>query len=383
MKSLNIILLIIISGCTQSFNNSILKFQNDLITSEKTGSNVAMVFKDGKIVYNEIVNSGKEGDKEINGETIFPIWSMSKPITIVAMMTLYEKGLIDFDDNVSKYIPEFSELQCKDENGNIYKCKNELKILHLMTHRSGYTYYGNPHNFTSTIKYDNLNDFVNDVSKHPVEFEPGSDYLYGINQAILGKIVEVVTEKSFYQYLKESIFDPLGMNETKFYLTSEDRERFQPLFINSGALKGFTNFLDEMTYDENNKAYFGGEGLVSTMKDYTKFCQMLLNNGELNGAKIINRSSIDLMLEKHSVLEPDPFLDINDGFHFGFSVFVLNDPSKDETNSSKGIYGWSGYHNTHFWIDNEKNLFGLFMTRAREFSFGIQSDFRKAVYENF
>tara|TARA_Y100000996_G_scaffold145845_1_gene112256 strand:+ start:746 stop:1897 length:1152 start_codon:yes stop_codon:yes gene_type:complete len=383
MKSLNIILLIIISGCTQSFNNSILKFQNDLITSEKTGSNVAMVFKDGKIVYNEIVNSGKEGDKEINGETIFPIWSMSKPITIVAMMTLYEKGLIDFDDNVSKYIPEFSELQCKDENGNIYKCKNELKILHLMTHRSGYTYYGNPHNFTSTIKYDNLNDFVNDVSKHPVEFEPGSDYLYGINQAILGKIVEVVTGKSFYQYLKESIFDPLAMNETKFYLTSEDRERFQPLFINSGALKGFTNFLDEMTYDENNKAYFGGEGLVSTMKDYAKFCQMLLNNGELNGAKIINRSSIDLMLEKHSVLEPDPFLDINDGFHFGFSVFVLNDPSKDETNSSKGIYGWSGYHNTHFWIDNEKNLFGLFMTRAREFSFGIQSDFRKAVYENF
>ena len=383
MKSLNIILLIIISGCTQSFDNSILKFQNDLITSEKTGSNVAMVFKDGEIVYNEIVNSGKEGDKEINEETIFPIWSMSKPITIVAMMTLYEKGLIDFDDNVSKYIPEFSELKCKDENGNIYKCKNELKILHLMTHRSGYTYYGNPHNFTSTIKYDNLNDFVNDVSKHPVEFEPGSDYLYGINQAILGKIVEVVTEKSFYQYLKESIFDPLGMNETKFYLTSEDRERFQPLFINSGALKGFTNFLDEMTYDENNKAYFGGEGLVSTMKDYAKFCQMLLNNGELNGAKIINRSSIDLMLEKHSVLEPDPFLDINDGFHFGFSVFVLNDPSKDETNSSKGIYGWSGYHNTHFWIDNEKNLFGLFMTRAREFSFGIQSDFRKAVYENF
>ena len=383
MKSLNIILLIIISGCTQSFDNSILKFQNDLITSEKTGSNVAMVFKDGEIVYNEIVNSGKEGDKEINGETIFPIWSMSKPITIVAMMTLYEKGLIDFDDNVSKHIPEFSELQCKDEKGNIYKCKNELKILHLMTHRSGYTYYGNPHNFTSTIKYDNLNDFVNDVSKHPVEFEPGSDYLYGINQAILGKIVEVVTGKSFYQYLKESIFDPLAMNETKFYLTSEDRERFQPLFINSGALKGFTNFLDEMTYDENNKAYFGGEGLVSTMKDYAKFCQMLLNNGELNGAKIINRSSIDLMLEKHSVLEPDPFLDINDGFHFGFSVFVLNDPSKDETNSSKGIYGWSGYHNTHFWIDNEKNLFGLFMTRAREFSFGIQSDFRKAVYENF
>ena len=383
MKSIYLFLLTIILGCAQTYENSILQFQNELITSEKTGSNVAMVFKDGEVVYNETVNSNKEGDKEINEETIFPIFSMSKPITIVAMMTLYEKGLINFDENVSKYIPEFSELQCKDENGDIYSCENDLKILHLMTHRSGYTYYGNPLNFTSTIKYDNLDDFVTDVSKHPVEFEPGSSYLYGINQAILGKVVEVVTGMSFYEYLKETIFDPLGMNETKFYLTPEDRERFQPLFINSGSLKGFTNFLDEMTYDVNNRAYFGGEGLVSTMRDYSKFCQMLLNNGELNGNKIIDRSSIDLMVEKHSDLESDPFLNINEGFHLGFSVFVLNDPEKDGTNSSKGIYGWSGYHNTHFWIDNEKNLFGLFMTRAREFSFGIQGDFRKAVYENF
>ena len=373
----------VILGCSQTFDNSILKFQNELIASETTGSNVAMVFKDGKVVYKEIVNSNEDGDKAINEETIFPIWSMSKPITIVAMMTLFEKGLVKFDDNVSKYIPEFSELQCKNENGNVYSCDNELKILHLMTHRSGYTYYGNPHNFTSTVKYDNLDDFITDVSKHPVEFEPGSNYLYGINQAILGKVIEVVTGKSFYQYLKETIFDPLEMNETKFYLSAEDRERFQPLFINSGTLKGFTNFLDEMTYDKNNRAYFGGEGLVSTMRDYSKFCQMLLNNGELNGNKILDRSSIDLMLEKHSVLQPDPFLNINDGFHLGFSVFVLNDPEKDGTNSSKGIYGWSGYHNTHFWIDNEKNLFGLFMTRAREFSFGIQGDFRKAVYENY
>ncbi len=385
MKKISLLLITIIFFCCSEnkFDNSILKFQNELINSETTGSNVAMIFKNGEVVYNEIVNSNKDGDKAINEETIFPVWSMSKPITIVAMMTLFEKGLIDFDDKVSKYIPEFSELQCKNENGDVYSCNNDLKILHLMTHRSGYSYYGNPHNFTSTIKYDNLDDFITDVSKHPVEFEPGSNYLYGINQAILGKVVEVVSGKSFYEYLKVTIFDPLEMNETKFYLTSEERERFQPLYINSGSLKGFTNFLDEMTYDKNNRAYFGGEGLVSTMRDYSKFCQMLLNNGKLNGNKILDRSSIDLMLEKHSVLEPDPLLNINDGFHSGFSVFVLNDPNKDGTNSSKGIYGWSGYHNTHFWIDNEKNLFGLFMTRGREFSFGIQGDFRKAVYENF
>ena len=265
-----------------------LEFQKNLIKTEQAASNVAMVFKENKIVYNNIFNSEKEGDKEITDKTIFPIWSMSKPITITAVMTLFEKGLIDLDDDVSKYIPAFNTLNCKNSNGEIYQCENQLKLIHLMTHRSGYGYYGNPQWFTSTVKYNNLVDFVNDVAKHPVEFEPGSDYLYGLNMAILGRIIEVVTEKTFYEYLKETIFDPLEMNETKFYLTKDERQRFQPLFINSNSLLGFTNYLDEMSYDIDNRAYFGGEGLVSTMSDYANFCKMLLNRGTYNGNKIIS-----------------------------------------------------------------------------------------------
>ena len=251
-----------------------------------------------------------------------------------------------------------------------------------MTHRSGYKYYNwkifrlQPGEamgrFINHEKYDNLKDFVEDVSKEPLEYEPGSMYVYGINQAILGRIVEVVTKKSFYEYLKERIFDPLNMVNTKFYLTAEERERFQPLFLNSQSIKEFTNSYDELHYQIDNHAYFGGEGLVSTLEDYAKFCKMLLNDGELNGNRIISQSSIDLMTEKHS--------EGTDGFYNAFSLFVLEDPKQDGRNSSKGIYGWSGYHNTHFWIDNEKNLFGLFMTRAREYSQDIQNDFREAVY---
>ena len=203
----------------------------------------------------------------------------------------------------------------------------------------------------------NLEDFASDVANHPVEFEPGTNYLYGINMAILGRVVEVVTKKTFYEYLKEKIFDPLNMDETKFYLTKSDRERFQPLYINNGSLKGFTNNLDELTYDINNKAYFGGEGLTSTLDDYSNFCQMLLNGGSFEGKKIISQESINMMTKAYSKIENDPF-------DYGFSFFVLRDPDLDGTNSSKGIYGWSGYHNTHFWIDPEKKLFGLFMTRA-------------------
>lgn len=363
-------------------NNSIYKFQKQLIEDETTGSNVAMVFKDDKIIYKEVVNSEKKGDKNINDETIFPVWSMSKPITTVAMMTLFEDGLIDFNDNVSDYIPSFKNIKCKGKVDQIYECENSLKIIHLMTHRSGYKYYNwkiyrlQPDEamgrYISHEKYDNLEDFVEDVANEPLEYEPGTQYVYGINQAILGRIVEVVTKKSFYEYLKERIFDPLDMMNTKFYLTSEDRNKFQPLYLNSMSTKEYTNSYDELHYEINNHAYFGGEGLVSTLEDYAKFCKMLLNGGELKGQRIISKNSIDIMTEKHS--------DGNDGFYNAFSLFVLEDPLEDGRNSSKGIYGWSGYHNTHFWIDNEKNLFGLFMTRAREYSQDIQNDFREAVY---
>ena len=348
-------------------------FQSKLIENEITGSNAALVWQNGKVIYHNIENSYHTNGKPINENSIFPIWSMSKPITIVAMMILKERGLIDFKDNVSKYLPEFKNLTCKNPDGSIYQCKNSLLIFHLLTHRSGYGYYGNPQFFTSTLKYNNLEDFSKDVASHPVEFEPGSDYLYGINMAILGRIIEVVTKKTFYEFLKEEIFNPLKMKDTKFYLTSKDRLRFQPLYINNGTLKGYTNDLDELSYDINNKAYFGGEGLTSTLNDYSKFCQMLVQGGNYEGKQIISQKSIDEMTGSYSKSEDDPF-------DYGYSLFVLSDPELDGTNSSKGIFGWSGYHNTHFWIDQDKNLFGLFMTRAREFSFGIQKEFRRAVY---
>ncbi|CAI8348413.1 MAG: Esterase EstB [Flavobacteriales bacterium] len=385
IKSSILIIILIFFSCLSNNNsesNPINKFQKQLIEDETTGSNVAMVFKDDKIIYKQVVNSGKEGDKDINDDTIFPVWSMSKPITTVAMMSLFEDGLIDFSDNVSDYIPSFKNIKCKGKIDQIYKCQNSLKIIHLMTHRSGYKYYNwkiyrlQPEEamgrYISHDKYDNLEDFVEDLAKEPLEYEPGTQYVYGLNQAILGRIIEVVTKKSFYEYLKEKIFEPLGMKNTKFYLTAEDRNQFQPLFLNSQSIKEFTNSFDELKYEINNHAYFGGEGLVSTLEDYAKFCRMLLNNGELNGNRIISKNSIDIMTEKHS--------DGDDGFYNAFSLFVLEDPQEDGRNSSKGIYGWSGYHNTHFWIDNEKNLFGLFMTRAREYSQDIQNDFREAVY---
>jgi hypothetical protein len=192
MKFASLLFTFLLTSSTALAQHEIIQsFQRNLIDTEITASNVAMVFKDGEVVYHHIENSLDPNGKPIYHNTIFPIWSMSKPITIVAMMTLYEDGLIDFDEKVSTYLPEFENLQCKGEKGT-YECANDLTLFHLMTHRSGYGYYENPHFFSSTVKYDNLDKFVSDVANHPVEFEPGSRYLYGINMAILGKVVEEV-----------------------------------------------------------------------------------------------------------------------------------------------------------------------------------------------
>lgn len=387
-----ILLLFFITESYSQFNN-IKNFQKKIIEDEITGSNTAMIFKDGKTLFYNIENSGKKGDNNIsnqsykpNLETIFPIWSMSKPITIVAMMILKEKGMININDNLSKYIPEFKNMTCKGENGE-YPCKNEIKIIHLLTHRSGFGYYSNQgygYGFTNTLKYNNLINFAQDLSKVVLEFEPGEKYYYGLNQALLGRVVEIVSKKSFYDFLKDEIFNPLNMTETKFYLTENDKSRFQPLFINTGELKGFTYELNELTYNEENNAFFGGEGLVSTMSDYSNFCRMLLNGGVFNGKRIISQKSIDLMTRKYSDSYPiEEYADIRKlGFYFGFSLFVLENPEIDGTNSSKGIYGWSGYHNTHFWIDPEKNLYALFMSRSRQgvSNIDVQKEFRKLVY---
>ena len=372
------------SGKLSKISSSVITYQKALIAHEITGSNIARVYKDGEVLVHSIINSNNENDMAINENTIFPIWSMTKPITIVAMMILYERNLYNFDDPVSDYIPSLGKIKCKNED-SVYNCENKLRIVHLLTHRSGFRYYSSgPGNIThADTVFNSLSEYIDSLAQYQsLEFEPGTDYMYGINQAILGGLIEVISGQSFYEFLNQNIFKPLNMNNTKFYLTEKERESFQILFKKSvdGKERIFSNNNDQLTYRMGSKMQFGGEGLVSTFNDYSNFCQMLLSGGLFNGQQIISQKSIELMIEPHTINI------VEDGYYggvdFGFSLFNLQEPILDGTNSSKGIYGWSGYHNTHFWIDPKKKLYGLFMTRAVPFSFEIQRQFRAAVYYN-
>ncbi|MDA8620501.1 beta-lactamase family protein, partial [Luminiphilus sp.] len=236
MKFISTLLILLLSHsvAAASLSDSVRTYQEALIAHGVTGSNIAGVFKGSEVLALSAVTSDLPGDQAITEETIFPIWSMSKPVTIVAMMVLLDQGMYTVDEPVSKYLPEFANLMCRpeEEDADLYPCENALLIEHLLTHRSGYSYYGNGGGEGPDFRfpYTDLEDYIRHVASWPVEFEPGTAYLYGINQAILGRLVEVLSGKTFFEFLDEAIFAPLGMSDTKFELTEADRARLQPLY---------------------------------------------------------------------------------------------------------------------------------------------------------
>ena len=167
------------------------------------------------------------------------------------------------------------------------------------------------------------------------------------------------------------------MKDTSFSLDTQRRERFQPLFINTENLKGFTHLLDELNYSPKSRAHFGGDGLISSPQDYCRFCEMLLQRGVYQNNRLVSENSLQTMTKVYSEeIMPDAW----PGIDMGFSVFVLSKTDSETSKAPNGIYGWSGYHNTHFWIDPTNDLYVLFMTRAREFTFDIPKRLRQAVY---
>ena len=325
---------------------------------------------------------------------------MSKVVTTIGILQLIEKGLININDPVSKYIPSFSNLNCMlldPENLKIsgygrneertYKCKNELKIIHLLSHRSG---FATPENFyVDAIRADNLEELMDIISKEPLHYEPGTKYLYGVNQSILGRVAEVVYGKSFDVFLKESLFIPLEMFDTGFYLDKKTKKLLQPVYLKSSNIEGFnedgiTRLGNMMTYHKESQTPLGAEGILTTSKDFSNFCEMLLYGGVFNNKQIISSESIKLMTQKFSESYPQEYWGEKYllGFYKGLSVFVLEDPKKMKLKAPKNIFGWPGLQNTFFWIDPENSLYGIFMSRSM--TRGLPYDtILNSVYEIF
>lgn len=366
--------------------NAIHKLQKKFIADEVCLSNVALLASDGKVVYHRAATSKYPGDRPITEKTVFPIWSMSKPITSVAAMILHERGAFKLDDPVSRIIPQLAKLRVKAGGGKTESLKNQITYRDLLRHSSGIDGYDGSFDQQGTWKevmeLDSLTELIDLLEVKPIEHQPGKKHTYGLSTAVMGRAIEILSGQSFDKFLEKEIFKPLGMKHTRFYLTEKDRGRFQPLFVKlKGKFRPGTPAEDELYYAPKSSLFLGGEGLVSTLEDYGRFCQMLVDRGVApNGKQIILPKTLDLMLSDQLKGIPG-YGDARKGYAFGLGFYFLEDTKKEGQNSPNGIFGWGGYHTTHFWIDPKNKLYAVFMARLYPYNGKIQTEFRKAVYE--
>lgn len=338
------------------------------------------IVRNGEIIhFNSYGYSEIETKKSLKEDDIFRIASMTKPIVSVALMKLYEEGRFKLNDPVYKFIPEFKNLTVKKRKKQ-KPVKNDIKIIDLLRHSAGFGFKG-PDGYRKSVEMS-LEQFVKESIKVPLLYEPGTQWRYSYSTDLCGYLVEVISGMSLDVYLKTKIFDPLKMKDTFFELPKEKIDRFTTLYNKdkNGSLNVYDS-PNESPFAKNVTLFSGAGGLLSTTDDYLTFCQMLLNGGEFNGARIINASTIKLMLEDHAdgLKYKRLVFGKKKGFGLGFQM-VKEDDTKF---GSKGTYGWGGMFGTYFRIDPKENMIFIYMTQSFEtYKLKLADKFRGLVYDS-
>jgi len=364
------------------------------IDDGRIAGGVSLVARRGKIAYFKAVGmADRDAKKPMRTDSIFRICSMSKPITSVAVMMLYEEGRFTLDEPVSDFLPEFKSMKVLDPPwpqdktsppGALVDAKRPITIFHLLTHTSGLTYQWNARvgkayqeagigNGISRHE-GTIGDGVKKLATMPLFFQPGDAWEYSLADDVLGRLVEVMSGMPLDKFLEERLFKPLGMKDTGFFPPEEKVPRIataytyymdkglQPILDDQVVKEDGFSFMADYPYRGARTYFSGGGGLCSTAEDYYRFCQMMLNRGELNGVRIISRKSVELMsqnhvqgkLQNHSQGKPD---DIGYGLGFG----NVSEPKQLTELGSVGSYYWGGFYYTDFVIDPKEELIAIFM----------------------
>ena len=345
----------------------------------------------------------REGKRRMNRDTIFRIYSMTKPITSVALMTLYEKGLFQLDDPVSEYIPSFRKFQVYQEgmlgNFKTSSLEREMTIRDLLTHQSGLTYgFMERTNVDHAYRelgiekesQENLKEFVELLTSIPLEFSPGTAWNYSVSTDVCGHLIEVISGKTLDEFFQREIFEPLGMVDTGFYVSADKKSRLASCYeYNESEPPKLVDDAVTGTYLHRPNVLSGGGGLVSTLDDYMSFCKMILNGGDAVDNRIISRKTLDLMSSNHLVNGGDlrscaygrwsetSYTGV--GFGLGFSVLL--DPGASQVSGSIGELAWGGAASTAFWIDPVEDLAVVFLTQLLPSSqFNVRRELRSLVY---
>jgi CubicO group peptidase (beta-lactamase class C family) len=362
-----------------------------LVDKKECAGAVIAVARKGKVAFLDAEGMMDiEAGKPMRPDTIFRIYSMSKPITTAAAMILYDEGRFQLDDPVGKYLPELKDLRVHSGKGDeTLPASREVSIRDMMRHTSGLTY-----GFMSNTPVDRLyrdrkvmgdpNDdlaaMVAKLGKLPLLYQPGTRFNYSVSVDVLGRLVEVVSGKPLDEFFAERIFKPLDMKDTGFFVPENKLDR---LAANYGPEdKGGLKVVDapaQSRYRKKPKLFSGGGGLVSTARDYVRFCQMMLNGGELEGIRILKAETVKEMTRNQLPQEARRYGVMGQptvGFGLGFSVLIGDSPK-----IHKGEYGWDGAASTHFWVSPKDDLIVVALEQYMPFNMRLTAKVKPLVYE--
>ena len=351
------------------------------VAQQKIAGGVTLLARHGKIAHLGTYGMmDVETGKPMTPDTIFRIASMTKPITSVAVMMLYEEGHFRLHEPVSNFIPAFKEMHVlppedTEDSAEPIPATRQITIWNLLTHTSGLTYHWNERlgqqyndaSITHGLLQDEstLDEKMKILATIPLLYQPGAEYEYGLSIDVLGYLVEVVSGMSLDAFFSERIFKPLGMKDTHFFIPETKRERIATVYERTKdgpimrksqepTVDGLVIYSTDYPYKGPRTYFSGGGGLVSTAPDYVRFAQMMLNGGKFNGVRLLSRKTVELMTSNQLAN-----MDVDFGFGLGFSV--VRDKSDLRDIGSVGTFGWGGFFFTNFFIDSQEQMIGIFM----------------------
>ena len=392
-------------------------FEEKYIQNGKLAGIQTLVARKGKIVHFKSTGlRDVENKKKIEKDTIFRIYSMTKPITSVALMQLFEQGLFQLADPVSKFLPEFKNPRVFVSGSFPHfmtrPADRDITVRDLLTHTAGLTYgfhyrtnidhayrkvWTGPKGDNTDFSFPplNLEDFSKSIASLPLEFSPGDKWNYSVATDICGRLIEVLSGKNLDEYFSENIFKPLKMKDTGFFVPKNKINRFASCYERTPKeyLKLQDTGDNKSGYSSSPLHLSGGGGLVSTTQDYYNFCQMLLNGGTFEDKRILSRKTIELMTSNHLPENQDmvtmgsegSFSEIRyKGVGFGLGFGVNIDLADTQNSGSVGSYNWGGAASTFFWVDPEEELICILMTQLMPSGYyPIRMQMQSMVYSAF
>ena len=367
-----------------------------LVDEQKVAGAITIVARRGKVVYFEPVGKRDiDSGEPMERDTILRFYSMSKPITSVGVMMLVDDGKIKLDDPIAKYLPEFKGVRTfVRANGDGFETespKREPTVRDLLRHTGGLTYgiFGNTPVDEAYRKAgilaptDTLSDLTKKLGGLPLQYQPGTSWIYSVSTDVLGRIVEVASGKSLDEFFAERIFQPLDMKDTGFFVPPDKLNRFAATHGMADGKLRVTDAAATSNFRNRPKLLSGGGGLVSTGRDYTRFCQMIASGGELHGKRLLRTEAVHEMTKNQLPDEAFPiaFGPIQRpgvGFGLGFSVQANRDPLSP---SRVGEFGWGGAASTHFWISPKDELVVIALQQFMPFSTRLEQTIKPLVYE--